>query len=55
MRSLILSIHIVMSDAKGSTKKTYILEWKSELDRPDHDSHENRTERYLVCWHISIG
>jgi len=38
-----------MPDGKGSTKN-YILEWKSELlvDRPDHDSHANRTERYLV-------
>jgi hypothetical protein len=40
--SLILSIHIVRSDGKGSTKN------KFELDRPDHDSHENRAERYLV-------
>ena len=41
---MILSIHIVMSDGKfkGSTKN------KSELDRPDHDSHANGAERYLV-------
>ena len=31
-----------MPDGKGSTKK------KCELDRPDHDSHANRAERYLV-------
>jgi len=40
---LILSIHIVISDGKGSTKNN-ILEWKFELDRPDHDSHANYTE-----------
>jgi len=38
---MILSIHIVMSDGKGS-KKMF------ELDRPDHDSHANRAEHYLV-------
>ena len=48
MSSLILSIHIVMSDGKGSTKN------KFELDRTDHDSHANRAECYLVKWHISI-
>ena len=37
-----LSIHIVMSDDKGSTK------YKFELDRTDHDSHENHAERYWV-------
>jgi len=31
-----------MSDGKGSTKN------KFELDRPDHDSHPNRAERYLI-------
>jgi len=31
-----------MSDAKGSTKN------KFELDRLDHDSHENCAERYLA-------
>jgi len=31
-----------MSDGNGSTKN------KFELDRPDHDSHANRTERYFV-------
>ena len=41
MWSLIVSIHIVMSDGKGSTKN------KFELDRPNHDSHANRAERYL--------
>ena len=30
-----------MSDGKGSTNGF-------ELDRPDHDSHENRAKRYLV-------
>ena len=29
-------------------KKNKKLEWKFELDRPDHDSHKNRAERYLV-------
>jgi len=37
-----LSIHLVISDGKGSTKN------KFELDRQDHDSHTNRAERYLV-------
>ena len=46
---LIKSIHIVMSDGKCYTKN------KFELDRPDHDSHANRAERYLVYWLISIG
>jgi len=31
-----------MSDGKGSTKT------KFELDKPEHDSHANRAERYLV-------
>jgi len=31
-----------MSDGKGSTKNMF------ELDRPDHDSHANSAERYLV-------
>jgi len=31
-----------MSDGKGSAKN------KFEVDRPDHDSHENRAERFLV-------
>jgi len=35
-------IDFVLSDGKGSTKN------KFELDRPDHDSHANRAERYLV-------
>jgi len=42
MRSLILSIHIVMTDSKGSTKI------KFELESPDNDSHANHDERYLV-------
>jgi len=37
-----LSIHIAMSDGKDSTKN------KFELDRPDHGSHANRAEGYLV-------
>ena len=36
-----------MLGGKGSTKH-YILGWKFELDRPDHDSHVDRAERYLV-------
>ena len=36
-----------MSDGNGSTKNS-ILELKFEIDRPDHDSHANCTERYLV-------
>jgi len=28
--------------------KNYILEWNYELARPDHDTLENRAERYLV-------
>ena len=39
---MILSIHIIMSDDKGSTKN------KFELDRSDNDSHGNRAERYVV-------
>ena len=35
-----------MSDGKRSIKN-YILEWKFELDRSDHDNHPNRAERYL--------
>jgi len=31
-----------MSDGKGSTKN------KFEVDRPDHDSHANHAECYLV-------
>jgi len=42
MRSLILSIHIIMSGGNGSTIN------KFELDRSDHDSYETRAERYLV-------
>jgi len=42
MWSLIKSIHIVMPDGKSYTKN------KFELDRPNHDSHTNRAERYLV-------
>ena len=37
-----LTIHIVMSDGKGSTK------YKFQLDMPDHDNHANRAERYLI-------
>ena len=32
-----------MSDGKGSIKTNSF-----ELDRPDHDNHANRAERYLV-------
>ena len=39
---LLISIHIVKSDGKGSTKN------KFELDRLDHDSYVNRLERYSV-------
>jgi len=42
-----------MSDGKGSTKN------KFELDRPDHDSHGNRTVQLLslvayICWMKSM-
>ena len=40
--TVILSIRIVMSDGKGSRKNMF------ELDRPDHDTHANGAECYLV-------
>jgi len=38
-----------MSDGKGSTKN------KFEPDRPDHDSHTNRAERYFWTTQLNIS